>query len=121
MTDLLERELYKLDFILPDGLVDRAVAGANRASVRAPLAREIRITTRIALGRAAALVVAILFVNLVAAYFAPRYGQALADAPFVGGVTSPVLRFSGLDGSQPTRLDVSATSSGHTIKVVGAF
>jgi hypothetical protein len=74
-----------------------------------------------ALGRAATLVVAILFVNLVAAYFAPRYGQALADAPFVGGVTSPVLRFSGLDGSQITHLDVSATSSGHTIKVVGAF
>jgi hypothetical protein len=74
-----------------------------------------------ALGRAATLVVAILFVNLVAAYFAPRYGQALADAPFVGGVTSPVLRFSGLDGSQITHLDVSATSSGHTIKLVGGY
>jgi hypothetical protein len=66
-------------------------------------------------------VVAILFVNLVAAYFAPRYGQALADAPIVGGVTSPVLRYSGLDASQITHLDVSATSSGHTIKVVAAF
>jgi hypothetical protein len=39
----------------------------------------------------------------------------------MGGVTSPVLRFSGLDGSQITHLDVSASSSGHTIKVVGAF
>jgi hypothetical protein len=121
MTDLLERELYKLDFEIPDGLVDRAVAGTMRAPDRAPVARQIRIATRTTVGRAAALVVAILFVNLVAAYFAPRYGQALADAPFMGGVTSPVLRFSGLDGSQITHLDVSASSSGHTIKVVGAY
>jgi hypothetical protein len=74
-----------------------------------------------ALGRAAALVVAILFVNLVAAYFAPRYGQALADAPIMGGIASPVLRYSGLDASQITKLNVSATSSGHTIKLVGAY
>jgi hypothetical protein len=74
-----------------------------------------------AVGRAAALVVAILFVNLLAAYFAPRYEQALADAPFVGGVASPVLRYSGLDASQITHLNASATSAGHTIKLVGAF
>jgi hypothetical protein len=74
-----------------------------------------------ALSRAAALVVAILFVNLVFAYFAPRYGQALADAPIVGGVASPVLRYSGLDASQITHLNVSATSSGHTIKLVGGY
>lgn len=121
MTDLLERELYRLDFDVPDGLVDRAVARADRPPVRAHVAPQIRIAARMVLGRAAALVVAILFVNLVAAYFAPRYGQALADAPIVGGVTSPVLRYSGLDASQITHLNVSATSSGHTIKVVGAF
>jgi hypothetical protein len=121
MPDLLERELHKLDFDVPDGLVDRAVAAATRAPHRAHVAKPIPMAARLTLSRAAALVVAILLVNLVAAYFAPRYGQALADAPFMGGVTSPVLRFSGLDGSQITHLDVSATSSGHTIKVVGAF
>jgi hypothetical protein len=121
MTDLLERELHKLDFDVPDGLVDRAVAAATRAPDRAHVAKPIPMAARVTLGRAAALVVAILFVNLVAAYFAPKYGQALADAPLMGGVTSPVLRFSGLDGSQITHLDVSASSSGHTIKVVGAY
>lgn len=117
MTDLLERALNRLDFDVPDGLVDRAIAGAERAPVRAPVAEQIRI----AVGRAATLVVAILFVNLVAAYFAPRYGQALADAPIVGGVAAPVLRYSGLDASQITSLNVSATSSGHTIKLVGGY
>jgi hypothetical protein len=121
MTDLLERELHKLDFDVPDGLVDRAVAAATRAPDRAHVAKPIPMAARVTLGRAAALVVAILFVNLVAAYFAPKYGQALADAPLMGGLTSPVLRFSGLDGSQITHLDVSASSSGHTIKVVGAY
>src|SRR5258708_15648511 len=121
MTDLLERELHKLDFDVPDGLVDRAIAGAARAPVRARTPQQFGVATRMAVGRAAALVVAILFVNLLAAYFAPRYGQALADAPIVGGVTSPVLRYSGLDASQITHLDVSASSSGHTIKVVGAY
>jgi hypothetical protein len=121
MTDLLERELHKLDFDVPDGLVDRAVAAATRAPDRAHVAKPIPMAARVTLGRAAALVVAILFVNLVAAYFAPKYGQALADAPLMGGLTSPVLRFSGLDGSQITHLNVSASSSGHTIKVVGAY
>jgi hypothetical protein len=121
MTELLERELYKLDFEVPDGLVDRAVAGAKSAPDRAPVGRQIRSATRTTVGRAAALVVAILFVNLVAAYFAPRYGQALADAPFMGGVTSPVLRFSGLDASQITHLNASTTSAGHIIKLVGAY
>ncbi len=87
MTDLLERELHKLDFDVPDGLVDRAIAGAARAPVRARTPQQFGVATRMAVGRAAALVVAILFVNLLAAYFAPRYGQALADAPIVGGVT----------------------------------
>jgi hypothetical protein len=121
MTELLERELYKLDFEVPDGLVDRAVAAGTRAPDRAHIAKPIPMGARVTLGRAAALVVTILFVNLVAAYFAPKYGQALADAPFMGGVTSPVLRYSGLDASQITHLDVSATSAGHTIKVLGAF
>jgi hypothetical protein len=122
MTDSLERELYKLDFDVPDGLVDRAVAGATRAPDRthAP-AQQIRIARRVILVRGAALVVAILFVNLLGAYFAPRYGQALADAPFVGGVAAPVLRYSGLDASEITKLNVSATSAGHTIKLVGGY
>jgi hypothetical protein len=97
------------------------MAAATRAPDRAHIAKPIPMAARVTLGRAAALVVAILFVNLVAAYFAPRYGQALAEAPIVGGVTSPVLRYSGLDASQITDLNVSATSSGHTIKLVGGY
>jgi hypothetical protein len=71
--------------------------------------------------RAAALVVGVLLANVGAAYFAPKYGQALADSPIVGGVAGPVLRYSGLDANQITTLDTSATSSGHTIKLVGGY
>ena len=120
MIDSLERALYRLDFEVPDGLVDRAVARAAKPPVRARVA-QIRIATRMAAGRAAALVVAILFVNLVVAYFAPRYGQALADSPIVGGVAASVLRYTGLEASQTTKLNASATAAGHTIKIVGGY
>ena len=59
--------------------------------------------------------------NVVGAYFAPIYGQALAAAPILGNVAGPVLRYSGLDANQVTSVNDSATSSGHTIKLVGAY
>jgi hypothetical protein len=110
-----------MEFELPVGLVERALNVAEREPVRRDPGRVIRFTGRTALVRVAALVIGVLLANVGAAYFAPKYGQALADSPIVGGVAGPVLRFSGLDANQITRLDASATSSGHTIKLVGGF
>jgi hypothetical protein len=59
--------------------------------------------------------------NFSAAYFAPTYGLALANAPLLGAVADPVLRFSGLNPAQVTAVDESVTSSGHTIKLLGGY
>lgn len=121
MTEVLERALYRMEFELPVGLVDRALNVAEHEPVRRDAGRVIRVPSRIALVRVAALVVGVLLSNVGAAYFAPKYGQALADSPIVGGVAGPVLRYSGLDANQITRLNASATSSGHTVKLVGGY
>jgi hypothetical protein len=110
-----------MEFELPVGLVERAVNVAKLEPVRRDSRRVIRFNGRTALVRVAALVVGVVLANVGAAYFAPKYGQALADSPIVGGVAGPVLRYSGLDANLITRLDASATSSGHTVKLVGGF
>ena len=69
----------------------------------------------------AAVVIAILLANVAAAYFAPRYGNALADAPGIGPISKSVLGAVGLDGGNLTTVGDSATSSGHTLKLVAAF
>src|SRR6476646_10849099 len=40
-----------------------------------------------------------IIVNLAAAYYAPSYGRALADAPGIGPVSASVLQLTGLDAS----------------------
>lgn len=58
--------------------------------------------------------------NAAATYFAPAYGQALADSP-TGPITEPLLRASGLTAGAVTPFDQSVTSAGHTIRLVGAY
>ena len=59
--------------------------------------------------------------NLVAVYFAPAYGNALADAPGIGPASARILKASGLTTGDVTAVDDSATSSGHTIRLVGGY
>jgi len=59
--------------------------------------------------------------NGVAAYYAPRYGQALAQVPVVGGISAKLLEFSGVTASKVTVVNDSSTSSGHTVRLVAAY
>ncbi len=121
MTALLERTLEEMDFELPAGLVDRTLRAAATGPVQSRSARRPWKRPRNVLIGVAAALILLIAGNALTAYFAPRYGQALADAPVLGAVAGPVLHFSGLDASAVIPLNESATSSGHTVKLIGAY
>jgi hypothetical protein len=77
-----------------------------------------------ALRVAAALIMALFVLgagNLVAAYYAPAYGQALAAAPVLRGIAQPLLNAFGLNDQNAVALDSTATSNGHTIRLVAGY
>jgi hypothetical protein len=71
-------------------------------------------------GGVAAAVIAILLINVVAAYFAPKYERALADSG-VGPISQRLLSAVGLKAGDVTLVGDSATSAGHTLKLAGAY
>jgi hypothetical protein len=73
------------------------------------------------LGAAAAVVVGVILVNVVAAYYAPTYDRALADAPGIGGPSSKILAAFGLSSSEVTVFNDVSTSSGHTLRMTAGF
>lgn len=114
MSPSLESRLRALEIEVPAGLAARAKTGAAaRPTVgrrRLPaLARTLAVLAVLAVAA-----------NAVVTYFAPAYGQALADSP-IGPLTQPLLRAGGLSAGDVTPVDQSVTSSGHTIQVVGAY
>jgi len=121
MTDRLERTLEEMDFELPAGLVDRALGAAAADPLQSRSARRPWKRPRNVLIGISAASILLIAANALTAYFAPRYGQALADAPVLGAVAGPVLHFSGLDASEVTPLNEAVTSSGHTVKLIGAY
>src|SRR5205823_15127075 len=66
-------------------------------------------------------VAVLVIANGVAAYIAPRYGQALAQVPLVGGISAKLLEFSGVTASKVTVVNDSPTSSGHTVRLLAAY
>ncbi len=73
---------------------------------------------------AAALLIALALIglgNLGAAYYAPRYGQALAQVPLVGGIYAKALQYYGLVPQNVTVVNDSSTSSGHTVRLVAGY
>jgi hypothetical protein len=121
MSDLLERTLEEMDFELPAGLVDRTLRAAATGPVQSRSARRPWNRPRNLLIGIAATLILLIAGNALTAYFAPRYGQALADAPVLGAVAGPVLHFSGLDASEVIPLNEAVTSAGHTVKLIGAY
>jgi hypothetical protein len=93
--------------------------GSFEPSTRPPVSTRPRLV--IASSAVAATLLAVLLVNIVAAYFAPRYAQALADTPGVGPISGRMLHTVGLGGGDMTVFGDSATSSGHTLKLEGGF
>jgi hypothetical protein len=81
-----------------------------------PRHRPVRLA--VALGLALALIV---LGNLGAAYYAPAYGRAVADAPVVGAVSGQMLHFFGLSERNVAALNDASVSSGHTIRLVAGF
>src|SRR5260370_5114130 len=69
----------------------------------------------------AAMLALVVLANLGAAYYAPRYGRALADAPAVGPVSGRILQFVGLNDRDVTVFNATATSAGHTVRLVAAY
>jgi hypothetical protein len=59
--------------------------------------------------------------NLAAAYLAPSYGRALADAPLVGAVSGRLLQTLGLNEANATGLNDVSVSSGHTLRLVAGY
>lgn len=72
------------------------------------------------IGGVAAAVIAILLINVIAAYFAPKYERALADSG-VGAISQRLLSAFGLKAGDVTAVSDSATSAGHTLRLVGAY
>nr|MDQ6946505.1 hypothetical protein [Actinomycetota bacterium] len=82
--------------------------GGHRGLLR-PAAAFLIALTLIALG------------NFGAAYYAPRYGQALAQVPLVGGIYGKALQYYGLVPQNVTVVNDSSTSSGHTVRLVAGY
>jgi len=81
-----------------------------------PRQRPVRLA--VALGLALALIV---LGNLGAAYYAPAYGRALADAPVVGAVSGQMLHVFGLTDSKIAVLNDASVSSGHTVRLIAGY
>jgi hypothetical protein len=110
----LARRLATLEIPVPPELVPRVMAA------RRPAARVggVRLVPR--LSAAVALVV---LAFGAASYFAPRFSQALADAPLLGNATGPLLRsvgLAGLDG-RVTTFSGAAVSSGYRVELIGGY
>jgi len=118
MSESLETRLRNLPIDTPRQLSERALRRASAAPRNEPL-RLRRRSFRIQ----AALVATFLIVaaNLPAAYLFPRYATALADAPVVGGVTSPVLRAAGLTNADLSPADSTSVSNGHVLRLRAVY
>jgi hypothetical protein len=119
MSTNLEDRLADLDLRMPDTLVPRILAQAAQLGTRRiqPVRHRPRWVT------VAMAVVLLVVVVSGASFFAPRFAQALADAPIVGTAVGPALRSVGLAGLQGrfTALDSRTTSSGYTVKLVAGY
>ena len=118
MMDLEERLRSLSDAALPPAdeaaIAHLEIPRTTRVS-RSGSRRAIRVAGAIAAG-----LVVILVLNVAAAYFAPKYQQALAGSG-VGTISQKFLAAVGLNDGNVTVMNDSATSSGHTIKLVAGY
>jgi hypothetical protein len=97
-------------------IVELRVPTKRAADRKAPSRRGL-----IRLGAAGAAIAVVVIVNVVAAYYAPTYSRALADAPGIGGPSSKILAGFGLNSRGVTAINDSATSSGHTLRLAAGY
>ena len=115
MSKTLEERLTDLDLSLPETFVPRVLARAEK-----PYVRRTRRPLWQTMGAAAVLVLAV-FAGFL--YSAPRFADALAGAPVVGGPTGALLRSIGLAplNSRLTAINEVATSSGYRVTLVAGY
>jgi hypothetical protein len=119
MSTSLEDRLADLDLRMPDTLVPRILAQAAEPSAR----RTVAVRRRPRWATVALAVVLLIIAVSGASIYAPRFAQALADAPIVGTAVGPALRSVGLAGLQGrfTAFDSRVTSSGYSVKLVAGY
>lgn len=119
MSTNLEDRLNELDLRMPDTLVPSILAQAPPPDT----GRSGRMRHRPRWVTAAMAVVLLIVVVSGASFYAPRFAQALADAPVVGTAIGPALRSIGLASLQGrfSALDSRATSSGYTLRLVAGY
>lgn len=92
-----------------------SVPSRRAAHARASRRRVVRF------GAVAMAVAFVLFANVVAAYYAPTYSRALADAQGIGGPSGKILAAFGLSPSDVTSINDTAASSGHTLRLAAGY
>jgi hypothetical protein len=98
------------------GIVELRFATKRAANTKAASRRGL-----MRLGAVGAAIAVVVLVNLVAAYYAPTYSRALADAPGIGGPSSKILAAFGLSAGDVTSVNDTATSSGHTLRLTAGY
>ena len=112
---------------LPESLVvdlEDARAITRIAQLRIPIKQGAKTQHALPLLRSSAIgmtVAIVMLLNVVAAYYAPTYSRALADAPGIGGPSSKVLAAFGLSASNVTPVSDVASSSGHTLRMAAGY
>jgi hypothetical protein len=120
-----DRDMVRLALAADDSDADAAAGRVLRAlrAARAGDRQPALKTRRRPVGRSLRLALAVAMValvgNLLAARIAPDYAASLSNAPLVGAISRPVLRLAGLGSAEVTPATGLATSSGHTISLVG--
>lgn len=115
MNKTLESRLTDLDLALPESFVPRVLARAERQVVR-----RARRPLWLAAAIAAVMLLALFAGSL---YAAPRFADALAGAPVVGGPTRALLQSVGLAplNNRLTAINDVATSSGYRVTLVAGY
>jgi hypothetical protein len=115
MSKTLEERLTNLDMPLPAAIVPHVLVRAEERFVR-PARRSVWLTAALA----AVVVLALLAGSL---YAAPRFADALAGAPVVGGPTRALLQSVGLAplNNRLTAINEVATSSGYRVTLVAGY
>jgi hypothetical protein len=98
------------------GIVELRFATKRAANTKAASRRGL-----MRLGAVGVAIAVVVLVNVVAAYYAPAYSRALADAPGIGGTSSRILAAFGLNASDVTSINDTATSSGHTLRLAAGY
>ena len=118
-TDPLETRLRALPAALVLTAADARAVSALQAFPTEPARRRLARRSFPIAGVAVALV-GIVLINVVAAYFAPAYGRALASSS-LGPVSTRLLAAFGLDDGDVTAVGDSVTSAGHTVRLVAGY